>query len=87
MRNRKARKLFAAAVALVCVTATTAACLFAEEWALRAPVRPMPPPVKQADWGRNPVDAFILARLEEKHLAPSPKADRPTLIRMGSEPR
>jgi len=63
------------------VIVSTAACLFAEEWALRAPVRPEPPGVKQSNWVRNPIDAFILARLEQKDLALSPEADRRTLIR------
>jgi hypothetical protein len=32
-------------------------------------------------WVRNPIDAFILARLEKDGLAPSPEADRATLLR------
>ena len=40
-----------------------------------------PPPVKDAAWARSPIDAFILARLEEKGLNPAPPADRRTLIR------
>ena len=34
-----------------------------------------------ASWSRNPIDAFVLAKLDEKHLAPSPPADRRTLLR------
>src|SRR4051812_33035429 len=79
MRNRKRHRATAALV--VGVTLSTAACLFAEDWALRAPVRPDSPPVKQPAWVRNPIDAFILARLEKENLAPSPEADRRTLIR------
>src|SRR4051794_39533053 len=60
---------------------STAACLSAEEWGLRAPVRPEPPGVKQAGWVRTPIDAFILARLDQQNLAPSPEAERRTLIR------
>jgi hypothetical protein len=39
------------------------------------------PEVKNKRWMRNPVDAFILARLERSEIAPSPEADRSTLIR------
>jgi hypothetical protein len=50
-------------------------------WAYIVPTRPTVPPVKQAAWVRNPIDAFILAALEAKGIAPSPEADRATLLR------
>jgi Protein of unknown function (DUF1553)/Protein of unknown function (DUF1549) len=50
-------------------------------WAFRAPVRPPVPGVKEKAWIRNPIDSFILAGLEEKGLAPSPRADKQTLLR------
>jgi hypothetical protein len=50
-------------------------------WAFQAPVRAPLPAVKDSAWVRNPVDYFILARLEKEGLAPSPEADRFTLIR------
>ena len=50
-------------------------------WAFTAPVRPARPEVKQADWVRNDVDRFVLARIEVAGLAPAPEADRATLIR------
>src|SRR5262249_25446237 len=53
----------------------------AEHWAFQKPVRPEPPKVKNEKWGHNPIDRFILAKLEKEGLAPSPQADRPTLIR------
>jgi len=53
----------------------------AEHWAFRAPVRPPLPPVRNAGWVRNPIDRFILARLEKEGLVPSSEADRVTLIR------
>ena len=49
-------------------------------WSLR-PWRDVEPPAIQDDWARGPVDAFVLAKLREKGLAPSPEADRRTLIR------
>jgi hypothetical protein len=50
-------------------------------WSLIAPMRPMPPKVKNSGWVRNPIDAFILAKLEQNGLEPAPKADRRTLAR------
>jgi hypothetical protein len=50
-------------------------------WAFRKPSRPQIPNVKNRSWVRTPIDAFILAKLEEKGLQPSPRADRRTLIR------
>lgn len=54
---------------------------YAPHWAFVAPVRPMPPEVKEEAWVRNPIDLFILAKLETTPLRPSPEADRPTLIK------
>ena len=39
------------------------------------------PKVKDASWVRTPIDAFVLAKLEEKGLKPAPPADRRTLLR------
>ncbi len=50
-------------------------------WVLRPLVRPEPPKVRCSSWVTNPIDAFILARLEAAGLAPAPPADRLTLIR------
>ncbi|RIK88909.1 MAG: hypothetical protein DCC67_00030 [Planctomycetota bacterium] len=49
-------------------------------WSLRPLTLPEPPAVESA-WIRTPIDAFILARLNERGLVPSPEADRRTLIR------
>lgn len=51
-----------------------------EHWAFRAVKRPDPPKA-ESGWARNPIDAFILSKLKESKLEPSPEADRPTLIR------
>jgi hypothetical protein len=42
------------------------------------------PPVKNAEWVRNPIDQFILAKLEAKGIAPGPAADKVTLLRRAS---
>jgi hypothetical protein len=52
-----------------------------KHWAFQAPVRPPIPSVKNKNWPRNPIDDFVLARLEGENLRPSPEADRPTLLR------
>ena len=50
-------------------------------WAWQ-PVRSVPPPeVADTDWPLQPMDRFILARLEQEGLEPAPAADRHTLIR------
>jgi hypothetical protein len=50
-------------------------------WAYRPLRRPDLPTVKNASWVRNPIDAFILAKLEAKALSPSPEAERRALAR------
>jgi mono/diheme cytochrome c family protein len=52
-----------------------------DHWAFKAPVRPKVPEVKQKQWICNPIDNFILARLEQEKMKPSPEADPRTLIR------
>ena len=52
-----------------------------EHWAFTTPIRPTPPTVKNKDWVRNPIDAFILSRLEKEGLTPASEADKRTLIR------
>lgn len=50
-------------------------------WSFIPPVRPAVPKVKNAQWVRNPIDAFVLAKLEAAGLSPAPEADRWTLAR------
>lgn len=50
-------------------------------WAFVAPVRPAIPAVHNKRWPRNPIDYFVLARLEKEGLPPSPEADKATLLR------
>ena len=53
-------------------------------WSFIAPKRPAIPVVKNTQWVRNPIDAFILAELEKRGLQPAPEADRRTLARRAS---
>src|SRR5919109_126916 len=50
-------------------------------WAFKAPVRPRVPETRTEAWVRNPIDNFVLARLEKEGLKPSPEADKITLLR------
>jgi len=52
---------------------------YQKHWAFERPQRPAEPGVSKP--GGNPIDAFILARLEKEGLKPSPEADRETLLR------
>ena len=56
----------------------------ASHWAFLPPRRPAPPEVRTKGWARNPIDRFILARLEKAGLSPSPEADPTTLLRRAS---
>jgi len=50
-------------------------------WAFRPIVRPNPPDVTLRSWVSNPIDQFILARLEREGIAPSPEAPKTVLLR------
>ncbi len=52
-----------------------------KHWAYIAPMRPAIPGGKNKAWVRNPIDSFILAKLEQENLVPSPEADKITLLR------
>jgi len=54
---------------------------FQRHWAFVPPKRPALPDVRNKAWCRNPIDAFILARLEKEGLAPSPEAEPLTRFR------
>jgi hypothetical protein len=53
----------------------------AKHWSFQRLTHPQPPSVRNQRWARTPVDNFVLAKLEERKLAPSPVADRRVLIR------
>ncbi|MCA9085058.1 MAG: PSD1 domain-containing protein [Planctomycetaceae bacterium] len=50
-------------------------------WAFVPPQRPAIPQVRHADRVHNPIDAFVLQRLEQEGVSPSPRADDITLLR------
>jgi Protein of unknown function (DUF1553)/Protein of unknown function (DUF1549)/Planctomycete cytochrome C len=50
-------------------------------WAYVKPKRADPPPTHDPAWIRNPIDAFVLHKLEQKGIKPSPEADKATLLR------
>src|SRR6056300_1593404 len=54
---------------------------YEKHWAFVAPEQKTPPKVKQVDWFRNPIDSFVLEKLEENNLSPSPEARKETLIK------
>jgi hypothetical protein len=59
----------------------TEGAVYASHWAFVTPKRTELPAVRRAEWVRNPIDRFVLAKLEAERLAPSPEADRVTLIK------
>jgi hypothetical protein len=50
-------------------------------WSFQPIRKPAPPSVSTAEWVRSPIDAFILARLEQEKIALSPEASRSVLLR------
>jgi hypothetical protein len=53
----------------------------AQHWSFVKPKRPATPAIRNAAWARNPIDNFVAAKLEADGIAPSPEADKNTLIR------
>ncbi len=52
-----------------------------DHWAFQPIRRPDEPALRNWNWVRNPIDEFVLARLEAEGIEPSPEADRATLVR------
>ncbi len=50
-------------------------------WAFRRPERPVVPTIKNQEWARHPVDAFLMQAFEKKGLTPAPPAHRTALVR------
>jgi hypothetical protein len=74
-------RLMAASVAMLAIASPVVRASEPLWWSFRKPGHPSPPVVKESGWTQNPIDAFVLAKLEEKGLPHAPLADRRTLIR------
>src|SRR5580765_4285412 len=79
-------------VVVLCASLAVALAVYAAEsgpftpaqrnfWSLVPVKRQAVPAVKNQAWVKNPIDAFVLAKLEEKNVTPNPPADRLTLLR------
>lgn len=56
--------------------------VYRPHWAFESPTRPAVPPAQShPGWTRNPIDNFILAKLDKAGLSPSQEADKSALIR------
>jgi hypothetical protein len=54
---------------------------YADHWSFVPPVALPAPKINQSTWPQNPIDPFVLNRLEREGLSPSSEADRATLLR------
>ncbi|MBV9398147.1 MAG: DUF1553 domain-containing protein [Bryobacterales bacterium] len=54
-------------------------------WSLQPVKKPAAPAVKNQQWAKNPIDAFIFAKLQDQGLQPNPRADKLTLLRRVTE--
>ena len=52
-----------------------------KHWSWTPRTTPQPPAVKNEQWVQNPIDRFVLAKLESEGVEPSATADRTTLLR------
>ena len=59
----------------------TEGAIFQNHWAFETPARPLEPEINMPGWVRNPIDRFVLHKLEREGLRPSQEADRATLMR------
>ncbi|MGB1258749.1 MAG: PSD1 and planctomycete cytochrome C domain-containing protein [Akkermansiaceae bacterium] len=55
-----------------------------DHWAYIKPEKPTTPSLKNTTWAKQPMDQFVLARLEKNNLSPSPEADRSQWLRRAS---
>jgi hypothetical protein len=66
------------------VSAVSAVSESSNWWAFQPIHAVIPPKTATNDWIRNPIDAFVWSKLEQKHLEPAPPASRLTLLRRAS---
>jgi hypothetical protein len=52
-----------------------------DHWSFQRVSTPLPPITKTITWAKSPIDSFVLAKLEQSGLTPSPESDRGTLLR------
>ena len=81
MPPRKSNRRLSAAQKKLLERWISEGAVYAKHWADVTPKRPDEPQVRRDDWVRNPIDRFVLAKLETRGLGPSPEADRATLIK------
>ena len=84
MQRAKSIPFLAAVWAIVACSAAFGAPAAAKHWAFTPPQRPEPPAAARDGWTRNPIDRFVLARLAQEGLEPSPEAERAVLLRRAS---
>lgn len=68
-------------VIVVCLSEAGAESNSHDHWAFKKPARPSIPPAVTSSPARNPIDNFIIRKLEENGLARAEETDRPTLLR------
>ena len=49
--------------------------MYEEHWSFVAPKKKSPPGVQKPNWVRNPIDSFVLSKMEENKISPNPEAD------------
>jgi hypothetical protein len=81
MPQRKTKKTLTAVQKDLLKRWIAAGAEYQAHWSFIPPQRPAVAAVKDSSWVRNPIDAFVLHKLEEHGLGPAPEADRRTLAR------
>ncbi len=84
MPPKESHKTLTAEQKKVLTTWIAQGAVYQAHWSMIAPERPTPPKTSAPGWVRNPIDAFVLARLDAEGLKPAPEADRRALARRAS---